>query len=92
MGNCSCPEWCEYLEPDNLCLECSQWSIKEARIYQSNYEYRCDKCGQPINPRTDYHVRRRAVVWHGHRITEFYRTHVACPQKVEDRIEQQDEE
>lgn len=43
--------------------------------FKSNYEYTCDKCGQPTKPQTPYYLRKGKK--------GFERVHKECPKPVE---------
>lgn len=52
----------------------------EPKIYRSNYEFKCSKCGQPIKIQSPYHIEQKRIVVDGDRIMDVQRVHVECPE------------
>jgi hypothetical protein len=53
----------------------------EPRIYRSNYEFKCSKCGQPIKPQSPYYIEQKLITVAGDRIPDIRRVHVECADK-----------
>ena len=79
LGNCACPEFCQYLDHNDPLCEVCTWTTKE---YTSEREYICEDCGQPIEPGTKYRYVRDPIDWYGLRVEELKRIHIKCPEKT----------
>ena len=55
--------------------------MPERKLYRSNQEYKCDKCGQPIKPQTDYYYQK----FQHHGTTFLKRYHAECPKVNNDQ-------
>lgn len=60
--------------------------MKEPRIYRSNYEFKCSKCGQPIKVQSPYYIEQKPIVVAGDRVLDIRRVHVECPENKEHGI------
>ena len=50
----------------------------EPKIYRSNYEFKCSKCGQPIKSQSPYYIEQKPIIVDGDRIIDVQRVHVEC--------------